>query len=229
LTDQDDLSRRLRDLVARSPGSRLPTERALSHSLGISRHALRQLLGTLAAEGRLWRHVGRGTFAGHRAASPPDQPAADLTRNGTPRELVEARQMLEPPLAAAAALRGSPAAIARIQEACRQCEAAQGVEDYETWDEALHRAIVAAAGNSLLVGLFETINQARKDIVWGLLRHSPLMRERRPLYLGQHARIVAAIAARDAEGAWKHMREHTDTIADIYAKLEPAGPDGRPL
>jgi DNA-binding FadR family transcriptional regulator len=210
-----------------APEGRLPTERALSEQLGVTRHAVRRILRDFEASGRLWRHVGRGTFAGPGPV-PPAAPL-DLARRGTPREVVEARRMLEPPLAAAAARHGSLEAIDQIREAHQKCRAARTLDDYDVWDEALHRAIVAAAGNSLMVGLFEAINQARKDIVLGMMRRSTLMLDNQPFFVAQHERIVAAIADRDAEAAWKRMREHTDSMAEMYARLDRTGPDGRLL
>ncbi len=43
---------------------RLPPERTLASDLGISRAVLRKALATLEREGKIWRHVGRGTFIG---------------------------------------------------------------------------------------------------------------------------------------------------------------------
>src|SRR5438876_6710597 len=43
-------------------GSRLPTERQLAVSLGVTRTAVRRALTVLEAEGRISREVGRGTF-----------------------------------------------------------------------------------------------------------------------------------------------------------------------
>jgi GntR family transcriptional regulator len=45
-----------------SAGERLPPERALAQSLGVSRMTLRQALDALARRGLLERGVGRGTF-----------------------------------------------------------------------------------------------------------------------------------------------------------------------
>ncbi|MCK5444854.1 MAG: winged helix-turn-helix transcriptional regulator, partial [Rhodospirillaceae bacterium] len=47
-----------------APQSKLPPERQLCEELGISRGELRKALSLLEAEGKIWRHVGRGTFAG---------------------------------------------------------------------------------------------------------------------------------------------------------------------
>jgi DNA-binding GntR family transcriptional regulator len=43
-------------------GERLPPERALAKSLGVSRMTVRQALGSLARRGLVERRVGRGTF-----------------------------------------------------------------------------------------------------------------------------------------------------------------------
>ena len=55
----------LRALIADrpyAPGDRLPPERELIVSLGISRATLRKALDALEREGAIWRHVGKGTF-----------------------------------------------------------------------------------------------------------------------------------------------------------------------
>ncbi|MFD0462633.1 GntR family transcriptional regulator [Microvirga aerilata] len=50
---------------------RLPAERVLAAQIGIGRRALRRALEVLEAEGRIWRHQGKGTFLGPRPARAP--------------------------------------------------------------------------------------------------------------------------------------------------------------
>jgi GntR family transcriptional regulator len=59
------------------PGTRLPPERELAASLGVSRMTVRQALGDLEREGRLRRVVGRagGTFVAEPEAQPAAAPA----------------------------------------------------------------------------------------------------------------------------------------------------------
>ncbi len=70
---------RLRAYIAEGgfePGMRLPPERELTETLGMTRNALRRALDALEREGALWRHVGKGTFV----SSAPPEPQANRAR-----------------------------------------------------------------------------------------------------------------------------------------------------
>jgi DNA-binding FadR family transcriptional regulator len=208
------------------PGRRLPTERSLAVEFGATRHAVRKALDLLEAKGRIWRHVGRGTFTGPRQGATP----ADMTAVvpfARPREIVETRQVMEPQIAALAALRASSAQLAAIDSAFRKCAASRTMDQYEMWDEEFHRAIAAAAGNVLLQATFDAVNKARKQVVWGVMRGAILRQERRQFFTDQHSRIVEALTLRNADAAWKAMSAHVASIAEVYATLEQAQSAGR--
>lgn len=208
------------------PGRRLPTERNLAAQLGTTRHAIRKALDQLEAKGKLWRHVGRGTFAGRRQVAEPATVSAAVPF-ARPREIVEARQVMEPQIAALAALRASSAQLAAIESAFRKCASARNMDQYEVWDEEFHRTIAAAAGNIVLQSTFEAVNKARKEVVWGAMRGAILRPERRQFFTDQHERVVLALKARDGDGAWEAMRTHIATTAEVYAALENALSVGR--
>jgi DNA-binding FadR family transcriptional regulator len=65
-----DRLRLLLDEAAPGGDHRLPPERDLAEQLGVGRRALRRALEVLEAEGRIWRHQGKGTFAGPRPVTP---------------------------------------------------------------------------------------------------------------------------------------------------------------
>ena len=81
------------------PQSRLPPERDLAQQLSVSRMALRAGLERLEAEGRIWRHVARGTFVGKRPEVAP-KALSFITMNTSPAEVLEARLTIEPRLPA---------------------------------------------------------------------------------------------------------------------------------
>ncbi len=203
-------------------GAKLPTERELAERFQVSRHAIRQALERLEAKGSLWRHVGRGTFRGRRSEAEPL--ATDVTDFCSPRHILDARRMVEPSLASLAAVNATPSQIAEIQATCRRCAAARNMDDYEVFDEAFHRAIAQASGNPLATELFETVNQARKKIVWGAMRRAVLRPDRRAFFSEQHREIVEAIARRDAHAAWQAVMSHMETVAQTYETLRPGEP-----
>lgn len=219
---------RMIDAARTPPGTALPTERAIGTTLGVTRHAVRKALDRLESEGRIWRHVGRGTFLGPRPKADPLDPRS-VARHASPREIADARRLLEPQLAAAAAGRASPAQIADLEDTLRRCATARNMEAYEVADEAFHRAIAAASGNLILTSLFESINLARREIAWGAMRNSALKPERRDKFTAEHERVVRAIRERDAEAAWSAMRAHVETIGRVYEEIDRAKSLGKGL
>ncbi len=185
-------------------GGRLPTERDLVGRSGQSRTAVRRALGMLEAEGRIVRHVGRGTFLVPGGRSPGERGAAATS----PAEIMAVRLLIEPqmmPLAVAAA---TLADVAEIQRCLEGGQTAEGYEDFEVWDAALHRAFAAATHNNLLVNVMQMINGARDQPLWGTLKRRSSTSERREAYKRDHRDIATALTERHAEAAQAAMRRH---------------------
>ncbi|QEX22867.1 GntR family transcriptional regulator [Hypericibacter adhaerens] len=210
--------------------SRLPPERELASQLGLSRSALREGLELLEAEGRIWRHVGKGTFVGER----PLHGSVDLnllSEVTNPEEVIEVRLLFEPLIAGLAALRATPAEIAHLEHLLEKSEAARDAVAWERWDTALHRAVAQAARNKLLLAIFDAFNGMRRQAAWGKLRGETLTLDRLSLYRAHHREYVAAIADRDGPRAEQAMRRHLQTVRDNLlnasavrpAPVEPAG------
>lgn len=190
-----------------APGMRLPPERDLAGALGVGRRTLRRALDLLEAEGRVWRHVGQGTFAGPRPQRRTTD-IASLTESTNPSEIMEVRLEVEPRLAAFAALRATQRELAEIRYYAEKSESSTNIEAYEIWDSALHRAIALAAHNSLFLGLFDTLNAVRAQAAWGRLRESVLDDRRRRRYAADHCRLAEAIAERLPDEAAAQMQAH---------------------
>ncbi len=198
--------------LARRPAqSRLPTERKLALQLGITRSALRRALSVLEADGKIWRHVGRGTFTGPHPVT--QRPALTLmARETSPAEVMQARLVIEPEMAALAARRATTAQIEHMAACVRKSRATTDIATYELWDSNLHRTIAEAAGNTLLLTLFDAVNAIREENIWGNLKQATLTRQRQNLYARQHEAIVKAVGARDAQQAQRCMRIHLETV-----------------
>lgn len=210
----------LREMIAEMEKSgikRLPAERDLARDLSVSRHSLRGALAQLEAEGLLWRTVGKGTFIGAKPVGGP----GDLMLIGSltnPSEVMEARQQLEPSLAALAARRANSQDLDRMRLCLRKSEAAPDPSTYEHWDGELHRTVARATHNTLLLALFDAVNAVRTHVAWGDLRAASLTRERQKVYCAQHRKYVESIARRDPVAAETDMREHLETVASTLLR-----------
>lgn len=197
-------------------GSKLPTERALCDTLAVSRAAVRTALGELERDGRITRHVGRGTFLADtgREGAPPVAGGGPLQTS--PAEIMATRLLLEPEIASLAARHAVQSDLDHIEHCLRRGNATSTYEEFEAWDSALHRAIAAAAHNGLLLRLFDTMNAARDLPVWGSIKRRSASPERRRRYECCHSDIVAALNDRDPDAAHDQMRDH---LVDVRTNL----------
>lgn len=205
------------------PGDRLPPERDLAVKLGIPRTALRRMLADLEKDGRLIRHVGRGTFiAGNGVSSSalrqPHGGAIDGLRT-YPAEVFEARLILEPRIAGLAALRATRQEIDELQKSIDRTRTAQTHAEFEKWDAVFHRIIVQCARNGLLESLYESIHAVRSGKLWGKMKEQSLSPERIAAYTAKHVAILDAIKDRNSKEAEVHMYDHI-----VDARTNTLGP-----
>jgi len=212
--NKQDTIQLLRDFIGHGQygdQQRLPPERDLTVKLGVSRPLLRKALAVLESEGLVWRHVGRGTFVGPRPSNRTKDNfiVVDFTN---PAEIMEARLVLEPKIAAIAALRASPDDIVRMENALEQSLLALTPVDFETWDGILHAAIIKSAGNTLLISFSDVLTSLRHDKIWGQLKEASWSRKRQDLYCRQHRMLIEAISERNAVKAQKTMQKHLEDV-----------------
>ncbi|QKQ46364.1 MULTISPECIES: FadR/GntR family transcriptional regulator [Achromobacter] len=196
-------------------GHRLPTERALSEQFGISRSTVRRTLSELKSEGLISQRVGSGTYV-----NPPSSLAqVEAVLRGevlstSPAELMAARLVLEPAIAALVVQHGTPADFAAMQNACDEAEAAAGFEAFEIWDAKLHELMATATHNLFIEKVFALMTAARSQATWGALKRKSLTPERRESYQAEHREIVEALRDRDAERAMEAVRRHLLHVRD---------------
>lgn len=207
----------LRDFIVQgdySAGDRLPPERDLIGDLGMTRSTLRKALDALEREGRIWRHVGKGTFV----AAPSDDHTdlTDLAQQMTPVRMMRARLSIEPAIAREAAINASREAIIRIRLARDRASAATSWVDYEAQDDLFHRAVAEASDNILLVTLFDHLNRVRRAVAVSNVVRGTSRPPRGHSSFAEHDRVVAALEARDPAATQEAMRAH---IGSVSARL----------
>ena len=209
------------------PGSRLPTERQLATDLGVTRSGIRHALAMLEAEGLISREVGRGTFlrepadaaAGrHLYAGPPDGPvfaaAPPAVTDFAPADVMTIRRLIEPQAMPLVVMWATARDFQEMERCVAGGDHAVSYEEFETWDLALHRCIMAAAHSPLLAALYSIVESARHGQVWGDLKRRSASRQRREIYQEDHRAIVAALRSRDGGTAVDAMRLHLARVSD---------------
>jgi DNA-binding FadR family transcriptional regulator len=196
-----------------SPGDRLPAERELIVSLGMSRNTLRRALESLERDGSIWRHVGKGTFVAAHGGEAGTGTLAELSQQVTPVQLMRARLALEPAIAREAAVNASDEAVTRLKISKDRAVEAPNWDDYETQDDAFHRAVAEASGNVLLLSLFDQLNQVRRAVAWNVVVRKSDRPSRDHTSFAEHDDILNAIEARDPAAAQAAMRKHLGSVS----------------
>ncbi|MBM7863884.1 FadR/GntR family transcriptional regulator [Lentzea nigeriaca] len=192
-------------------GDKLPAERELAASLGVSRASVKQAIVVLEVQGLVEARHGGGTYLVRDTldAEPVEQL---VERRKRLPEVLEAREALETKLAELAAERRTDAELDDIRQALDFMRheidgGGVGVEG----DRRFHAAVTAAAHSSLLADFMKTIALQITES-----RTESLRQPGRPSRsLAQHTAIYEAIAAGDPKKAAAAMRKHVRTVAKV--------------
>ncbi len=188
------------------PGVRLPAERDLATNLKVSRGSLRQALKMLEVMGVVSQRVGDGTYLNAAAPSILAEPMEFLILlDGiTMEELMDARLIVEPELAARAAGRATPARIAQLRESLTRMKACRGRHP-ELIEEDLrfHQIIFQMAENRVCSVMFSIVHQSLHKL---MEITSQMVELEHTLRL--HNRIVQAIRRQDPDEARARMHAH---------------------
>lgn len=206
VSSEGDVARLISDAIrtgSLSPGARLPTEREWVERTGQSRTVVRRALARLEANGRIIRHVGRGTFV-----APP--PTHDIGAPGTnsPSEIMAVRLLIEPAAMPMVVMSARQNDFDEMERCLRGGEDNRGYELFERWDAAFHRSLAVATQNQLLVAIMGVLNEARDQQLWGQLKHRSFSFERSEEYVRDHRNIAMAVYERDGGTAEAAMRTH---------------------
>ncbi len=208
-----------------APGARLPSEREMMETFGVSRPTIREALRVAESLGLIL--VRHGDPGGPRVLGQPSLGVvrvldsllgSELTSFS---ELVEARIVLEGTAARLAALKNS-AELGPLDEAYRQMVEAPDLSQFVEADALFHRRIAEIGGNRLLVLFLTALHDPIvRLIASGLSPETEA--ESRAAILRAHTEILTAIRAGNGVEADRLSRRH---LSKLYAKLVP--PDERP-
>ncbi|MGN6204981.1 FadR/GntR family transcriptional regulator [Humibacter sp.] len=197
-----------------APGDRLPPEKELSESLGLSRSSLREAVKALEVIRVLDVRRGDGTYVTSlepRLLLEALSFVVDLHDDRSVIEIFGVRRILEPAAAALAARRISDEQLDALDRLLETTTGDEGVEALVQHDLEFHQAISEACGNDYLAQLIESISShtVRARIWRGLTQQGAAERT-----IAEHRAILAALRDHDAELASAHSLTHVAGIED---------------
>ena len=197
------------------PGGRLPTEREMAARFKVSRETVREAIGALKQAGYVESHRGRygGTFVTRALPRSRRRNVKQLAQEmGSGLEdALTMRYVLEVGAAEAAARRtltdqDRKSLQQRLKEATDV-----SLADFRRHDTLLHLGIAEAVGSPSLTSAVAEVRGRLNE----LLDAIPLLARNIQHSKEQHAEIVSAILAGDAEGARRAMAEHVAGTASL--------------
>jgi GntR family transcriptional repressor for pyruvate dehydrogenase complex len=197
-------------------GDQLPSERELAEQFAVSRTAVREAVKALREKGLVEILAGRGTFITNGTTDKIRNSLDLLMKFGATNgaaNLVEVRGILEPEIAAIAAMRITDEYIAAMQDAVNIMEVATASNNSDAFVEAdldFHLALAEATQNPIIPALIDSVidmlREQRKrtgNVSGGLAR-------------GQyhHKIILDAVIKRDPDAARRAMQNHLQQVRE---------------
>lgn len=197
-------------------GDQLPTERELAAQFGVSRVVVREAMKTLAQNGLVEIRPGRGTFVisdASRAVKDSLDWMIRVGQAGTYANLIQVRELLEPPIAALAARNATAEQIGGLEDAVKSMEQALSagkLDAYIEGDQRFHLLLASSTSNPLLPILINPIVDLQQE------QREHMLRVAGAPGRGQHhhKRILAAISRHDPDAAYMAMTEHLKQVRD---------------
>lgn len=204
-------------------GERLPSERDMAQSLGVSRPTVREALVALELQGLVEVRTGAGVYV--RSTIP--EPVA-IVMNGndpgpSPFEIIEARIILEGEMASIAAANISAEGLVDLEATIGVMAAdiekgAQQMTSKKDGDFLFHSRIAEASGNMVLQSMVEQLWESmRRPIFKAISSHVRLSKNARQA-MQDHYIIYDAIKAGDSDQAKIAMHRHLEQVKGVLLK-----------
>jgi GntR family transcriptional repressor for pyruvate dehydrogenase complex len=212
-----------------APGDFLGREEDLAAEFGVSRPTLREALKLLSSGNliRATKGPGGGIFVAHTAEQGMGRSLSDAiammleTESVSLHELLDARVLLEVPLAGLAAYQPDEETLTRLRAAVDAAAAdLDSVEVVSAADAEIHQTIAAAAGNRMIQALttwiFEVLQPSLVEVLEPAIVHSAIVE--------QHEALVAAVEKGDPARAERAMKDHLLYLRDVLSMVQEEPP-----
>lgn len=202
-------------------GEKLPNEFEMAEQLNVGRGTIREAIKILVSRNVVEIKRGRGTFVCETPGLMDDPLGFTFIKDKSTLalDICEVRMMIEPEIAALAALRATREQVEKIEEYANEVEALfkQG-KPYLKMDILFHAEIARATGNQVTTNLLPVIQSGISlfiDVTDYSIANKTIV---------THREILEAIKRHDSEGAREAMKRHLENnrvqINELMKKME---------
>ena len=206
-------------------GDRLPAERDLADTHGVSRPTVREAIIALEVQGYVDVRVGSGAYV-KKLPGAADAPEFNVTAF----ELTEARLLIEGEAAALAATNLTDDELDQLDAlVARMADEREGDSAQFAADKAFHLLIARGTRNAAMVHAVEELWRMRASSPESVLLHDKARDAKVTPVVDEHSSIVSALRARDPALARSAMRAHLAAVLDhlLFATEEQAVEEAR--
>ena len=202
-------------------GGRLPAERDLARQLGVSRPTVREALIALEIAGLIEVRTGSGAYIRPQPASEAD---AARDTGPSPFELIGARRLVEPPVAALAAQTISDGDLGGVLEAIEISERRRNGTHWEKLDadRMFHERIARATRNTVVVDIVEGLWKGMFGPIFAVLSERTQLTHQQSMTIDDHRTIYGCLERHDAAGAHAAMLAHLVHVEQTLLKADEA-------
>ncbi|WP_425148633.1 FadR/GntR family transcriptional regulator [Deinococcus sp.] len=199
------------------PGDRLPSMVALAQRFAVATPTLREALRRLEATGMVEIRHGSGCFLrgspDHAVVVNPHYGQISSERIS---DLLRARLLIEPPLAALAAQHATPPQRAELRALLGEAARHLGGQDRELQrvNAAFHVGLARCSGNAVLHSVVDSLMQINTSEQFTILK----LYDAREQDHAEHLELLLAVEKRQARQARRLMQRHLETVLRVVER-----------
>jgi GntR family transcriptional repressor for pyruvate dehydrogenase complex len=219
---QEQVGLRIEEMITSGQlqvGDRLPSEIEMARQFDVHRSTIREALRVLAQRGLVEMKVGSGSYVSRVSPSVVAETLDTyfVSSESSYEDVAILRTLLEPGIAALAALHAEAEDLQRLEEALSKMENALTAGDLDSQiatDAEFHLALTAASRNKLLLAIFSGIQYVlQRALKTGYNRPGKLRRD--PVeVLNNHRALFAAVKAGDPVRATEQMKLQIRSLSE---------------
>lgn len=198
------------------PGDKVPNELEMMESLNVGRGSIREAVKILVSRNILVIKRGVGTFVAENTGISDDPLGFSFIEDKQKlvQDSMAVRALLEPSIAAWAAINASDDDLLAIKTLCDETEQMiLANEDYSAKDVEFHSMIAKSCKNVVVENLIPVLNANIRSLID--VTEAALKKES----IDTHRKITNALMSRNKEEAYKAMSEHIEINQNRIKKI----------